>query len=100
MPNAYPEHAELRVDGGGQIDLRLSGMGLGDGWERIGDTKLREYMEAINSANAPPYLVVDVSPDAPCGRVRSLSRELEQFPMCREGRCLERSAWLNYKPGP
>jgi hypothetical protein len=91
-----PEHIQLRLAGTDEIKINLTGVGFGTGWKRVDSAEMREHLKVF--AGAPTtYLVVDVSPEASCARVRALSEDLEQLPMCREGWCLTRSAWGNYK---
>lgn len=100
MPEAYPPHAELRLRAMGQIEWRGSGLGVSGDWQHVTTTELRELLRITDMMPVPAYLVVDVSADAPCELVNSVSRDLQQLPMCGDGRCLERAAWDNYVTEP
>jgi hypothetical protein len=95
--NAFPDHAQLRLGDNGEIGINLEGLGFGGGWRRVGSTEMHETLDILDGKGSSSYLVVDVSPKSSCARVRALSKELEQLAMCREGWCLKRSAWENYK---
>jgi hypothetical protein len=99
-PMGRPGHAYLRMDSRGEIEFNGSRLGLYGEGKRVSATELNEIVGLMGSVRPTPYLVVDVSQNAPCERVRSLSRQLEQFQVCREGGCLEKSAWDNYQGSP
>ena len=96
--DAYPPHAELRLGHDGTTEWRGSGLGLSGDWRRVGRDELSQLLAITDTMPTRPYIVVEVSPGADCRTVRSIAAELESLSLCREGLCLERTAWETYSP--
>jgi hypothetical protein len=59
----------------------------------LSDVQLREFMNWANSAIPQPQIVLEVAPDAPCDRVRTVRAIMDesaichgQYSLCSEGR--------------
>ena len=92
-----PLHIQLRVSGANKVELNSAGFWGGEGrWRQIDFGELRRVLRITDTFSPQLYLVVDVSPGTSCDFVETLAAELESLPMCRNGLCLERSAWENY----
>jgi hypothetical protein len=96
MVNGSPSHAELWVGRDGTFELNAEHLG-GGGRRPVSRGELTEWLALLGEAGSTHYLVVESAPDAPCSVVRPLAQELRQLPLCKERRCLDRSAWENYK---
>ena len=93
-PEGRPPHVGLRLGGAGGFEWSSHN---GDArWRPIPREEVPTIVAIVETMNPQPYIVVEVEAGTDCATVRWLRRELDRLEMCREGRCMERSAWENY----
>jgi hypothetical protein len=62
-------------------------------WDKVAlsNDELRSYMSEASAQNPEPQIVLQVSPSAPCNRVREVRSIMDAAPICKEphSRCSE-----------
>ncbi|MEP9401260.1 hypothetical protein [Sphingomonas sp. VNH70] len=84
MRGIDPAIVRIRVDAAGGIHLN---------GKPVGATELARHVRAIDRQSPPPALRLDHDREAPCAALEAVRRTLDALPMCRAGRCAERTAW-------
>ena len=89
LPDMEPDTQRFSVDSAGKI--------LWSGFPRkptpVSRAELREILAVSGDLSPEPWLILDAAPDADCAAVRAVRAEMDRAPMCKRGRCVERSVW-------